>query len=202
MTAVSPPAAGEVRDRLDLETPAAGAAPRAWWSFPFTTWAAVGIVLVWFAVMLARFIGEAPDLDSLIGFRGSLAALPGRLPGGSSRASTARASTRRSWTSSTSPRSRCSGKDPSSIQLVVDPALRAVRGRRRAGARAVPERRPARPRGGRDHDLPGAGAHALQRLARGADDDHRPRRAGARAQAAAASARGRWRSASSSRCCR
>jgi hypothetical protein len=43
-----------------------------WWSFPLTTWAVVGAVLVWFAVQLGRFVGEAPDLDGMIGIRGSL----------------------------------------------------------------------------------------------------------------------------------
>lgn len=63
MTAVSP----------DIEAPVqAEPAPAAkWWHFPAATWTAVVLVLAWFAVTLARFIGEAPDLDSLIGFRGS-----------------------------------------------------------------------------------------------------------------------------------
>jgi hypothetical protein len=32
----------------------------------------VGAVLVWFAVQLGRFVGQAPDLDGMIGIRGSL----------------------------------------------------------------------------------------------------------------------------------
>jgi hypothetical protein len=39
---------------------------------PLTMWATIGIVLAWFMVQLARFIGEPPDLDSMIGMRGSL----------------------------------------------------------------------------------------------------------------------------------
>ncbi len=42
-------------------------------SIPLTLWATIGVVLAWYAVTLARFIGEAPDLDSMIGIRGSLA---------------------------------------------------------------------------------------------------------------------------------
>jgi hypothetical protein len=45
-----------------------------WWSFPAATWAAVGAVLVWFAVQLGRFVGEAPDLDGMLSFRTSMSA--------------------------------------------------------------------------------------------------------------------------------
>lgn len=65
MTAVSPEISEPVQAAPVPE-------PRSpWWSFPASTWAAVGLVLAWFVLTLARFIGEAPDLDSLIGFRGS-----------------------------------------------------------------------------------------------------------------------------------
>jgi hypothetical protein len=67
------PAAGEGRLPTQPEpAPAQPDTPAPWWSFPLTTWAAVGAVLAWFAVQLARYVGEAPDLDSLIGFRGSV----------------------------------------------------------------------------------------------------------------------------------
>ncbi len=47
--------------------------PRApWWSFPASTWAVAGAVLAWFVVQLGRFVGQAPDLDGMIGIRGSL----------------------------------------------------------------------------------------------------------------------------------
>ena len=47
--------------------------PRSpWWHFPATTWAVAGAVLVWFVVQLGRFVGQAPDLDGMIGIRGSL----------------------------------------------------------------------------------------------------------------------------------
>ena len=66
MTAVSP----EIEAPVEAE-PVPPEPPSRWWSFPASTWAAVGLVLAWFTVQLGRFIGEAPDLDSLIGFRGS-----------------------------------------------------------------------------------------------------------------------------------
>src|SRR4051812_22960408 len=45
-----------------------------WWSVvPRTTYVAMGAVLLWFAVQLGPFVGEAPDLDGIIALRGSLA---------------------------------------------------------------------------------------------------------------------------------
>jgi len=60
----------EIEDPVDAE-PVPSEPPSPWWSLAASTWAAVALVLAWFGVQLARFIGEAPDLDSLIGFRGS-----------------------------------------------------------------------------------------------------------------------------------
>ncbi len=39
---------------------------------PVTTLAAVGAVLAWFGVQLARFLGDPPDLDAMVGMRESL----------------------------------------------------------------------------------------------------------------------------------
>jgi hypothetical protein len=39
---------------------------------PLATLAAVGAVLAWFAVQLARFLGDPPDLDAMVGMRESL----------------------------------------------------------------------------------------------------------------------------------
>jgi len=66
VTAVSP----EIEEPVSAE-PVPSEPPSPWWSFPASAWAAVALVLAWFSLQLARFIGEAPDLDSLIGFRGS-----------------------------------------------------------------------------------------------------------------------------------
>jgi hypothetical protein len=63
VTAVSP----EIEEPVEARPVAAEPSSR----FPATMWAAIAAVLAWFAITLARFIGEAPDLDSLIGFRGS-----------------------------------------------------------------------------------------------------------------------------------
>jgi hypothetical protein len=60
----------EISEPVEAE-PVGADPPSPWWHFPASAWAAVALVLAWFAVQLARFIGEAPDLDSLIGFRGS-----------------------------------------------------------------------------------------------------------------------------------
>src|SRR5689334_6898759 len=48
------------------------APPSQWWHFRLTTWLAIAGVLAWFLFQFARFIGEAPDLDPLIGYRGSV----------------------------------------------------------------------------------------------------------------------------------
>jgi hypothetical protein len=48
------------------------APPAPWWHFRLTTWVAIAAVLVWWVVQLARYVGEAPDLDPLIGYRGSV----------------------------------------------------------------------------------------------------------------------------------
>ncbi len=42
------------------------------WRPTFATYAAVAAVLAWFAVQLARYIGEAPDLDAMISLRESI----------------------------------------------------------------------------------------------------------------------------------
>ena len=62
MTAVSP----EIEEPVNA-APREAPRPR----LEATTWAAIAAVLAWFALTLSRFVGEAPDLDSLIGFRGS-----------------------------------------------------------------------------------------------------------------------------------
>ena len=128
-------------------------------------------------VQLARFIGEAPDLDSLIGFRGSALDLPRRLRGagqGHQR--------RRRPSAADGPdqlhRLRALRAAAELDPADVDPALHRLRDRRRAAALALHrERAPARGRDVRDRDLPGARAAAVQRVARGPDVDHPRRRA-------------------------
>jgi hypothetical protein len=60
----------DIREPLAAE-PDAPPAP-AWWRPQFTTLAAIAAVLVWWVIQLARYVGEAPDLDPLIGYRGSV----------------------------------------------------------------------------------------------------------------------------------
>jgi hypothetical protein len=45
-------------------------APR--WLVQPTTWAAMGAVLLWFAIQLGPFVGDAPDLDAMVSLRDSL----------------------------------------------------------------------------------------------------------------------------------
>ena len=42
------------------------------WPPPLTMYAAIAAVLAWFALQLARFVGEAPDLDAMISLRESI----------------------------------------------------------------------------------------------------------------------------------
>jgi hypothetical protein len=55
----------------ELPAAAAGDESRAWRP-TFATYAAVAAVLAWFAVQIAPFIGEAPDLDAMISLRESI----------------------------------------------------------------------------------------------------------------------------------
>jgi hypothetical protein len=64
--------ASTIPHAIPLPEAVADEPPRRWWSLPATTYAAAGLVLVWFALQLARYVGEAPDLDGMVSLRGSL----------------------------------------------------------------------------------------------------------------------------------
>src|SRR4051794_38246605 len=53
-------------------SPTPGSSEAHAWAIIPTTIAAVALVSMWFALQLARFIGEAPDLDAMISLREAL----------------------------------------------------------------------------------------------------------------------------------
>ena len=125
-------------------------------------------VLAWFSVQLARFIGEAPDLDSLIGFRGSALiyrdGFEGLVKGINGEGVHPPVMDLINFTGF-----GLFGLQPSSIQLMSIPLFVVfVIGVERLLSRYESRERPdARVRDVRDRDLPGARAAAVQRLARG-----------------------------------
>ena len=93
-------------------------------------------MLAWFVVQLARFIGEAPDLDSLIGFRGSALiyrdGFEGLVKGINGEGVHPPLMDLINFTGFA-----LFGPQPGSIQIMSIPLFVALRDRRRAAARAL-----------------------------------------------------------------